>query len=74
MKKVGIFVQCFKIPGMVNYCVQVGCQSEQVSCQSEAKRPCSSEAKVPALVGRAFAASAARGACMAHRGPEQPRM
>ena len=64
-KKVGIFVQFFKIPGMVNYCVQVGCQSEQVSCQSEAKRPCRSEAEVAALVGRPRAASAALGVCAA---------
>ena len=69
-KKIGIFIQFLKIPGMVNYCVQVGCQSEQVSCQLEAKRPCRSEAKVAALVGRASAASAAsaaHGACMVRR-------
>ena len=64
-KRVKIFVQFFTIPGMVNYCVQLGCQSEQVSCQSEAKRPCRSEAEVAALVGRPRAASAAFGVCAA---------
>ena len=64
-KKIEILVPFFKIPGMVNYCVQVGCQSEQVSCQSEAKRPCRSEAEVAALVGRPHAASAEFGVCTA---------
>ena len=80
IKKVGIFVQFFKITGMVNYCVQVGCQSEQVSCQSEAKRPCKSEAEVVALVGRPCLASAAFGVCaafvvcMAHSRPDIQKM
>ena len=64
-KKSEIFAQFFKITGIVNYCVQVGCQSEQVSCQSEAKRPCRSEAEVAALVGRPRAASEAFGMCAA---------
>ena len=64
-KSRNFFVQFFKITGIVNYCVQVGCQSEQVSCQSEAKRPCRSEAEVAALVGRPRAASEAFGMCAA---------